>query len=92
MSFNPAFTTNIETMYQNYLKAVKLDEKNMGSLQRKETRQAFIAGLGYMLVTVTELGKQNEVAAIAALDHMRTQITVYFNTITGTEFFPFSKS
>ena len=41
---------SIEAQFDNYLKRVKLDKKQMSSVQYDETKKAFFAGASAMLV------------------------------------------
>lgn len=45
---------NLENQYQIYLQLVNLNESTMSPIQRTETRRAFMAGCGQMLVLMRD--------------------------------------
>ena len=72
---------DLEYQYRKYLKLVGLDEKRMHEVQRKETKQAFMASAGMMLLLmrddVTEIPDEND--AVEILEGMLKQLSNYFN-------------
>lgn len=65
---------NLENQYQIYLQLVNLNESTMSPIQRTETRRAFMAGCGQMLVLMRdEVGALEENAAINAMENMLQQ-------------------
>ena len=61
---------NTEEQYQAYLKAVELNENKMGETQRRETRQAFYAGVFEATMYFIALGDLEDEEAIDKLDNM----------------------
>lgn len=62
---------NLENQYRAYLKMVGLDESKMIPIQRTETKRAFMAGCGQMLILmrdeVTQLDEDNAVEALEGM-------------------------
>lgn len=71
---------DLEYQYRKYLKLVNLDESRMHEVQRKETKQAFMAASGMMLLLmrddVTDIPDEND--AVDTLEGMLGQIGNYF--------------
>ena len=62
---------NLDSQYQAYLKMVGLEESKMIPIQRIETKRAFMAGCGQMLVLMRdEVGALEENNAIEAMESM----------------------
>lgn len=71
---------NVEALYQHYLKMTKQNVLNMGVVQRKETKRAFMGAIGMMLQAFfPTISKMNEADAIKALDDMNEQIGTFWN-------------
>ena len=72
-------TFNLEFLYQEYLKKVKLKEYELPPIQRKEMRQIYMAACGQMLILLRdELSKLDEDIAIQKLQSMLSQVGSYF--------------
>ena len=62
---------NLNSQYQAYLKMVGLEESRMIPIQRIETKRAFMAGCGQMLVLMRdEVSQLTEDNAVEALESM----------------------
>jgi hypothetical protein len=65
--------------YNEYLKRVDLVEANMMAIQKKETKQAFMAACGIMLLLFRdELTKLTDELAVEVMEDMMKQITGFF--------------
>jgi len=72
-------TFDLEHQYQLYLKRVGLKETNMNSVQKTETRRAFMGACGQMLILLRDdLGKLEESKAIETMQDMINQVQVHF--------------
>lgn len=70
---------DLEHQYQLYLKRVGLKEENMHTVQRTETKQAFIGACGQMLILLRDdLGALEESKAIEMMQDMMNQVGTYF--------------
>ena len=69
---------NFEKQYQFYLRKVKLDERKMGEIQRKETRQAFYAGISQAVLYFITIDMPED-DAVKQLENMVKQATDYWN-------------
>lgn len=77
MSINNKF--NIDEQYKAYLTRCKLDEKTMSTIQKKETKRAFIAGFMYcMLLFQDEVANLEENVALEGLQKLETQIKEFW--------------
>jgi len=74
----------LEHQYQLYLKRVAIKESQMGEVQRKETRQAFMGACGQMIFLLRdEVAALPEDEAIEVLENMKRQVGDYFMKITN---------
>jgi hypothetical protein len=72
-------TFDLEHQYHLYLQRVGLKEKNMHSVQRTETKRAFIGACGQMLILLRDdLGALEESKAIEIMQDMMNQVGTYF--------------
>ena len=70
---------NLEYQYQLYLTRTKLKETLMGPAQKKETRQAFMAACGQMLLLLRdEVSDMEEEQAAEIFQDMLQQVHDYF--------------
>jgi hypothetical protein len=70
---------DVEAQYQKYLELAKLDESKMIPIQRRETRRAFMAGCGSMLLLMRdEISRMEEDKAIDAFQNMHHQILQFW--------------
>lgn len=70
---------SIEHQYQLYLQRVKLNESDMGEVQKKELRQCFFAACGQMFFLLRDdIAALDEDAAIATLENMKNQVMQFF--------------
>ncbi len=70
---------DLEYQYQLYLSRTKLKETLMGPGQKKETRQAFMAACGQMLLLLRdEISEMEEEQAAEIFQDMLQQVTEYF--------------
>ncbi|MGB3452928.1 MAG: hypothetical protein WBA59_03760 [Moheibacter sp.] len=69
----------IEDQYQQYLKKVGLKEENMHPTQRVETKRAFMAGCGQMLVLLRdEIGELEEDDAVEQMGSLLNQVSEFW--------------
>jgi len=72
-------TFDLEHQYQLYLERVGLKEANMHSVQRTETKRAFIGACGQILILLRDdLGALEESNAIETMKDMINQVGAYF--------------
>lgn len=70
---------NLEYQYQNYLNLVGLDEEKMNKIQAKETKQAFFAGCGAIIVLMRdEISELEEKEAIEQLESLNNQLMQFW--------------
>lgn len=70
---------NLDSQYKAYLKMVGLDESKMIPIQRIETKRAFMAGCGQMLVLMRdEVSQLQEDNAVEALESMIQQTETFW--------------
>jgi len=74
---------DLENNYQQYLEKCLIKESDMGTVQQKEMRQAFMAGCGVMIKIMIDLGELEEYRACGIITNMIDQIRVYFEKITS---------
>jgi len=68
----------LEEQYQFYLQKVELYESKMGEVQKKETRQAFIAGVSQAAMFYLKIAEMEEDQAIQEIDNIMQQIKKYW--------------
>jgi hypothetical protein len=51
--------TKIETLYQQYLRTVQLDEQKMSATQQQELRRAFFGGVSTLLRLILEAEEED---------------------------------
>lgn len=71
----------LEKQYQFYLKKVGLKEKNMGETQKKETRQAFMAGVSQSCLYYFSLAEMDEDEAVNQLDNVMRQVSAFWASL-----------
>lgn len=73
----------IETLYKSYLAKVGLDESQMGEVQRKETKRAFMGGCALILEHIsTDVSKMTEDEAFdEIIDLIKQTNTFFFNEL-----------
>ncbi|HCC51470.1 MAG TPA: hypothetical protein DEQ30_04940 [Porphyromonadaceae bacterium] len=76
---------NLEEQYQVYLQKVKLDERKMGEVQKKETRQAFYAGISQAIMFSYALTEMVEDDAAKELDYVVKQVTDFWGLFNINE-------
>lgn len=69
---------NLHTEYKKYLKRVGLEEGRMHRIQRIETKRAFVAGFGQMVILLRDDLPDNEDEAVAVLDSLINQVNVFW--------------
>lgn len=70
---------SLEQFFTSYLKRVELDPETMPAAQLKETKHAFMAGCGDMLMTlIHEVSDLSDQEAASAVDRMVSQVEDYF--------------
>lgn len=70
---------NIEAEFQAYCKRVRLDLDTCHPTQVIETRRAFFAGIGQLLVFMRdEIGVMDEDAGVAELERMHDQVKAFW--------------
>lgn len=70
---------DLEYQYQLYLKRVALKENNMNSVQKIETKRAFMGACGQMLFLLRDdISKFDEDEAIEILENIKNQIGNFF--------------
>ena len=73
---------NLEKMYAMYLEQVELSEETMGTVQRKETKQAYFGACAHLLILIRdELPKLPEDEGMEAYQYMLDQVRDYLNNI-----------
>ena len=73
---------DVEWQYQQYLKRVKLSEKNMPEIQKQEMRRCFFGAWGQLLILqVEKLGKLPEPIAVGVLEHMLNQVKKFWGIL-----------
>lgn len=67
---------NLDRQYQYYLQRVNLNEATMSPVQRVETKRAFFAACGQMLILMRDgIGNiENESDAIRTMDDLLNQV------------------
>lgn len=78
---NQAMKFDLQEQYQLYLKKGRLDENRMGEIQRKETRQAFMAGVSQTVLYYFTLAAMEEDAAVQELDNIMKQVVLFWDTL-----------
>jgi hypothetical protein len=75
--------SNLEAFYQEYLVKVGLNEANMMPVQRKETKQAFMAGCTKILIHMRDeiANIEEEEDAVDTLQDLVDQAKTYFMTL-----------
>jgi len=68
----------LEEQYQFYLQKVKLDESKMGRIQKRETRQAFFAGISQTILYCAGLAKMTDDEAVKELNNMLKQASDFW--------------
>lgn len=78
-------TLKIQEMWLAYLESVGLNEKTMLEVQIQETKRAFMAGMGMMFASVTNLGSNNEPDedVFNSLDSLQSQLQVFWQIEIG---------
>jgi hypothetical protein len=76
---------NLKEQYQLYLQKVKLDEKTMGEIQKKETRQAFYAGISQAIMFYNALTEMTEDEAVNELACVLKQVTDFWRLFNINE-------
>lgn len=75
---------NLEWQYQEYLKRVNLPESKMHPIQRIETKRAFMAAAGQMLITLRdEVSKLDDDEAVKVMENMTNQVADYWLKTRG---------
>lgn len=74
---------NLEEQYQIYLQKVDLDESKMGEIQKKETRQAFFAGVSQSVLFYLGLANIEEMKAVDLLDDLIKEVSTFWLKLTG---------
>lgn len=72
-------TTTIEQGYQGYATAVV--PANASEVQRKETRQAFFAGVMFMLATLSEISDESDQECDARISALRDELLQFRSSI-----------
>lgn len=72
---------NLEEQYQIYLQKVNLDESKMGEIQKRETRQAFYAGVSQTMLYYFTLANMEEDDAVNELDNIMKQVTDFWSLL-----------
>lgn len=70
----------VEKMYQEYLKISKQDESKMHPIQKQETKRAFFAGVGNLLMffknDITE--EQSDEEVLDLFDSLENEVNQFF--------------
>lgn len=74
---------NLEEQYQIYLQKVDLDENKMGETQKRETRQAFFAGVSQSVLFYIGLANMEEIEAVNSLDNLIEQVSDFWFPFSG---------
>lgn len=73
---------SVEKMYQDYLKRVNLNPKEMGSIQRQETRRAFMGGASALIAVLYSEGisksDEAEQEAIEAMPDIVEELKLFW--------------
>lgn len=70
---------DLDYQYRQYLQTVGLSESQMSEGQRRETKRAFIAGLGAMLILFrNNIPQMGEEKAIETLEKMTKDVSDFF--------------
>lgn len=78
-TIKPEFT--IEYQFKKYLDLVKLKKEQMHPIQYKETRQAFYAAWGQLLILIEDdiAAIKSEMEAVEVLEKMKNEAMNYWN-------------
>lgn len=73
---------NIDDKYKQYLSLMSLDESTMPTVQRLQTKRAFMGGFGMALIAMRdEIGSiEDEDAAVQALDATIQAVNSFWQT------------
>lgn len=69
---------NLENQYKMYLQRVGLDENRMPRKQRVETKRAFFAACGQMLILLRDEMPDDEKQAVDTMQDMFNQVANFF--------------
>lgn len=70
---------NIETLYQQYLQRVGLEESKMAPLQQKQLRQTYFGASGNLLMLLkNDISPLPEDEAVIVLEDLINQVANYF--------------
>ena len=78
-------TLELEDQYKPYLMRVRLSEDRMSSIQRTETKRAFMGACGQMLVLFRDVigAIEDEDKAILHMEDMFNQVKIFWNNETN---------
>lgn len=70
---------DLEEQYQYFLELVKLDESKMTPIQKRETKQAFMAGCSQMILLFRrEVNNMEQDDAIAGINSILKQLALFW--------------
>ena len=76
----------VESMYQDYLKRVNLDERKMVEIQKNETKRAFYGGFGTLLaMLLDDIPNLSDTDAYYELESMTKQVAKFYLTETDKQ-------
>lgn len=71
---------DLEDQYKNYLELARMSESDMHPTQRTETKRAFMAGCGQMLVLFRDVlgAMEDEYKAVLHMEDLFNQVEIYW--------------
>lgn len=79
MKIAECYDVDIEKQYQQYLKLINLDEKNMIPEQRLQTKQAFYGAIGRILWLMRDvIPKKTQFQQLKDREDLWNQLNVYW--------------
>lgn len=77
-------SSKLEDQYELYLRLSELDESRMNKIQRIETKRAWMAGAGQMLLYFkNQLSEASEGDALSTMMSMEEQVTKFWQEEAG---------
>ncbi len=71
---------SLEKLYKIYLEKVNLDESKMPNIQKKETKQAYMAACTQMLLCFFEITNVSESDGIEIFERLHNEANQYWET------------
>ncbi len=73
---------NLDHQYELYLKMVGLKESDMIEIQKKETKQAFVGGIGQLLIILqNDFSELTDEEGYEVLESLLNQVSTFFNPL-----------